>query len=123
MLSRPRLSVAAEERTSLDSICARWPQPCGGRGGRKAWLSRTRERDKENGDEHGNLAQSPAEVCERMEEMEKRSSRRIRTLLALFAGRGMGSYQIGCARISMMARSTALQSEAGYIDARPQILF
>src|SRR5262245_3994930 len=74
MLSRPRLSVAAEERTSLDSICARWPQPCGGRGGRKAWLSRTRERDKENGDEHGNLNQSPAEVCERMEEMEKRSS-------------------------------------------------
>jgi hypothetical protein len=41
-----------------------------------------------------------------MEEMEKRSSQCIRTLLARSAGRGMGAYQIGCARISMMARST-----------------
>src|SRR5262245_35265733 len=114
MLSRPRLSVAAEERASLDSGCARWPQPSGGRGGRKTCLSPTRERDKEKGDKHGNLNQIPAEVCERMEKMEKRSSRRIRTLLALSAGRSMGSYQIGCARISMMARSPEpLQPEAG----------
>jgi hypothetical protein len=59
-----------------------------------------------------------------MEEMEKRSSPRIRTLLARSAGRGIAAYQIGCVRISMMARSTKpLQSEAGYISARPQILF
>ena len=56
-------------------------------------------------------------------EMEKRSSRRIRTLMARSAGRGMYAYQIGCARISMMARSSELlQSEAGYISARPLIL-
>jgi hypothetical protein len=58
------------------------------------------------------------------EEMEKRSSRRIRSLMARSAGRGMYAYQIGCARISMMARSSEpLQSKAGYISARPQILF
>jgi hypothetical protein len=56
--------------------------------------------------------------------MEKRSSRRIRSLMARSAGRGMYAYQIGCARISMMARSSeTLQSKAGYISARPQILF
>ena len=38
--------------------------------------------------------------------MEKRSRRRIRDLVALAAFRGLSQNEIGCARISMMARST-----------------
>jgi hypothetical protein len=41
-----------------------------------------------------------------IEEMEKRSSRRIRDLVALAAFQGLSQNEIGCARISMMARST-----------------
>jgi hypothetical protein len=38
--------------------------------------------------------------------MEKRSRRRIRDLVALAAFQGLSENEIGCARISMMARST-----------------
>jgi hypothetical protein len=38
--------------------------------------------------------------------MEKRSRRRIRDLVALPAFQGLSQNEIGCARISMMARST-----------------
>src|SRR6516162_9611420 len=38
--------------------------------------------------------------------MEKRSRRRIRDLVALSASQGLSQNEIGCARISMMARST-----------------
>jgi hypothetical protein len=41
-----------------------------------------------------------------IEEMEKRSRRRIRDLVALAAFQGLSQNEIGCARISMMARST-----------------
>src|SRR4029453_14933097 len=37
--------------------------------------------------------------------MEKRSRRRIRDLVALLAFQGLSQNEIGCARISMMARS------------------
>jgi hypothetical protein len=39
--------------------------------------------------------------------MEKRSRRRIRDLVALAAFQGLSENEIGCARISMMARSDA----------------
>ena len=51
--------------------------------------------------------------------MEVRSSRRMRTLVTQMAGRGLSANEIARALISMMARSTTLQSKAGYIDARP----
>ena len=38
--------------------------------------------------------------------MEKRSRRHIRDLVALTASQGLSKNEIGCARISMMARST-----------------
>src|SRR6202000_2890926 len=38
--------------------------------------------------------------------MEKRSRRRTRDLVALAASQGLSQNEIGCARISMMARST-----------------
>ena len=38
--------------------------------------------------------------------MEQRSRRRIRNLVALAAFKGLSENEIGCARISMMARST-----------------
>ena len=38
--------------------------------------------------------------------MEKRSRRRIRDLVALAASQGLSQNEIGCARISMMARGT-----------------
>ena len=41
-----------------------------------------------------------------MEEMEKRSDRHIRDLVAHTAFKGLDANEIGCARISMMARST-----------------
>ena len=41
-----------------------------------------------------------------VEEMEKRSRRRIRDLVAPAASQGLSQNEIGCARISMMARST-----------------
>ena len=54
--------------------------------------------------------------------MEDRSSRRMRTLVTQMAPvRGLSANENARALISMMARSTKpLQSEAGYIDARPQ---
>jgi hypothetical protein len=39
--------------------------------------------------------------------MEKRSRRRVRDLVALAAFQGLSQNEIGCARISMMARSDA----------------
>jgi hypothetical protein len=42
------------------------------------------------------------EVCELDEEMEKRSCRRIRDLVAQAASRGLSANEIGCARISIM---------------------
>src|SRR6267143_1209981 len=51
--------------------------------------------------------------------MEKRSRRRIRDLVALSAFQGLSQNEIGCARISMMARSTNAPSGAGYRSARP----
>jgi hypothetical protein len=41
-----------------------------------------------------------------IEEMEKRSRRRTRDLVALAASQGLSQNEIGYARISMMARST-----------------
>ena len=41
-----------------------------------------------------------------MEEMEKRSRRRTRDLVTHAASQGLSENEIGCARISMMARST-----------------
>ena len=53
--------------------------------------------------------------------MEDRSSRRMRTLVTRMVHRDLTANETACALISMMARSTKLlQSEAGYIDARPQ---
>jgi hypothetical protein len=37
--------------------------------------------------------------------MEKRSRRRIRDLVTLLASQGLSENEIGCARISMMAKS------------------
>ena len=42
--------------------------------------------------------------------MEKRSHRRIRDLVAHAAFQGIDANEIGCARISMMARSNTLRS-------------
>jgi hypothetical protein len=54
--------------------------------------------------------------------MEDRSYRRMRTLVTPTARSGLSANQIAGALISMMARSTTqLQSEAGYIDARPHL--
>jgi hypothetical protein len=41
-----------------------------------------------------------------MEEIEKRSRRRTRDLVTQAASQGLSENEIGCARISMMARST-----------------
>src|ERR1700740_3286002 len=41
-----------------------------------------------------------------MEEMEKRSRRRTRDLVTQAASQGLSQNELGCARISMMARST-----------------
>jgi len=41
-----------------------------------------------------------------MEEMEKRSRRRTRDVVTQAASQGLSQNEIGCARISMMARST-----------------
>jgi hypothetical protein len=52
--------------------------------------------------------------------MEVRSSRRMRTLVTRMAQlRFCPLMRFAGALIPIMARSTALQSEAGYIDARP----
>ena len=42
-----------------------------------------------------------------IEEMEKRSRRRTRDLVTLPAFQGLSENEIGCARISLMARSTS----------------
>jgi hypothetical protein len=56
-----------------------------------------------------------------IEEMEKRSRRRIRDLVALAALQGLSENEIGCARISMMARSDAA-SFTGRIRKRKTIV-
>ena len=43
--------------------------------------------------------------------MEKRSHRRIRDLVAHTAFQGLDANEIGCVRISMMARSNTLRSK------------
>lgn len=53
----------------------------------------------------------------RIEEMEKRSHRRIRDLVAHTAFQGLDANEIGCVRISMMAGSKALHSK-GRIQMR-----
>src|ERR1700730_19101627 len=53
--------------------------------------------------------------------MEKRSRRRIRDLVAPTASQGLSQNEIGCARISMMARSTNAPSK-GRIQKRKTIL-
>ena len=51
--------------------------------------------------------------------MGERSRRRIRDLVTRLAFEGLSENEIGCARISMMARSSPLQKRAGYRRARP----
>jgi len=53
------------------------------------------------------------------EEMGERSRRRIRDLVTQLAFKGLSENEIGCARISMMARSNSLHQRAGYRRARP----
>jgi len=53
--------------------------------------------------------------------MEKRSRRRIRDLVALAAFQGLSQNEIGCARISMMARST-IAPRKGRIQKRKTTL-
>jgi hypothetical protein len=52
-----------------------------------------------------------------MEEMEKRSRRRARDLVTQAASQGLSQNEIGCARISMMARGTTAPSK-GRIQMR-----
>jgi hypothetical protein len=47
----------------------------------------------------------PPRSASRIEEMEKRSHRHIRDLVAHTAFQGLDANEIGCARISMMAGS------------------
>jgi hypothetical protein len=49
-----------------------------------------------------------------MEEMEKRSDRHIRDLVALTAFKGLDANEIGCARISVMAGSNCSLQRAEY---------
>ena len=51
--------------------------------------------------------------------MEDRSSRRVQTLVTQQPVRGLSANEFTRALISMRAWSHMLQSEAGYIDARP----
>ena len=52
--------------------------------------------------------------------MEDRSSRRVRTLVTRMVHRGLSANKVARALISMMVGSRdKLQSETGYIDARP----
>jgi hypothetical protein len=51
--------------------------------------------------------------------MEKRSRRRTPDLVTQPASQGLSENEIGCARISMMARSQTLHARAGYRCARP----
>src|SRR5487761_1961610 len=54
---------------------------------------------------------SPPRSASWMEEMEKRSDRHIRDLVAHTAFKGLAANEIGCARISMMAGSKTLPSK------------
>src|SRR5487761_2513589 len=60
---------------------------------------------------------SPPRSASWMEEMEKRSDRHIRDLVAHTAFKGLAANEIGCARISMMAGSKTLPSK-GRIQMR-----
>jgi hypothetical protein len=62
----------------------------------------------------------PAEICEWIEEMDKRSDRHIRDLVAPMAFQGLDENEIGCARLSMMARAQDTPFE-GPNRARPII--
>jgi hypothetical protein len=53
-----------------------------------------------------------------IEEMEKRSHRRIRDLDVLTAFQGLVANEIGCARISMMAREQETLPAMGRIQMR-----
>ena len=63
----------------------------------------------------------PPKSASWIEEMGKRSHRRIRDLVAHTAFQGLDANEIGCVRISMMARSNTLRSRAEYRCARPVI--
>jgi hypothetical protein len=52
--------------------------------------------------------------------MEKRSRRRIRDLVALTAIQGLSENEIGCARISMMARSRKRSIQGPDTEAQDQ---
>src|ERR1700693_344905 len=54
---------------------------------------------------------SPPRSASWIEEMEKRSDRHIRDLVALSAFQDLDANEIGCARISMMAGSKTLPSK------------
>jgi len=54
-----------------------------------------------------------------LKNMEERSRRRVRDLVARLALEGLSENEIGRARISMMARSDLLRKRAGYRSARP----
>src|SRR5580704_17994449 len=56
-----------------------------------------------------------------MEEMEKRSDRHIRDLVAHTAFKGLEANEIGCARISVMAGSNCSLQRAEYRSAGPII--
>ena|SRR5215831_5883637 len=51
--------------------------------------------------------------------MGERSRRRIRDLVTQLAFKGLSENEIGCVRISMVARSDLLHQRAGYRRARP----
>src|SRR4029450_13796560 len=65
----------------------------------------------------------PPRSARERDEMEVRSSRRVRTLVTQMARSGLSANEIAPALIPMMARSQTLQSKAGYIDARPLPLY
>src|SRR6201997_4431367 len=70
---------------------------------------------KENGDKTERFLPRSASW---IEEMEKRSHRRIRDLDVLTAFQGLVANEIGCARISMMARKQETLPAMGRIQMR-----
>src|ERR1700750_593291 len=57
-------------------------------------------------DDQARQLRYPPRSASWIEEMEKRSRRRTRDLVTQAASQGLSQNEIGCARISMMARST-----------------
>jgi len=67
----------------------------------------------------GPYQQFPAEVCERMSEMEAGSSRPCETLVTKWSNRGLSANQNARALISMMVRSKTAPIRDRIHDARP----